>query len=238
MRVAIQEDMWEVARALPDGQGERLLWALAAHGFSGEDPEPCGEPWYYTYLAFRGRIDMSARQSAGGGRGARARWDGGAEPRKAAADTHDGSPEPTHDGSPETTHDGCGDDTHHAESESESEKESEKRNARVRGAASRFVGRLNSLCGTSFSPTSAATLRLVSGRLAEGYTADDLCAVVEAKHREWWPRADMRRYLRPETLLRASKFEGYLQEARAPAGRASPFAEYDVAPDLVVGASS
>ena len=143
------------------------------------------------------------------------------------------------------------DEPHDAENESESEKESESENesegrgnareagvardADVHDASVRFVSRLNELTGSSFSPDSAATLRLVSGRLRDGYGADDLCSVAEVKCSQWKRDQRMRGYLRPETLLRPTKFEGYLQEARAERGRASPFAAYDVEPDLVIG---
>lgn len=274
MKVSIQEDMWEVMRALPGEQGGRLAAALVEYGFTGEEPEACPDPWYFAFLAFRGRIELSARQSAGGSKGASGRWGRESEPGGAAdegptrahggdaadaggtpAADGDGCCGDTHDGCCGDTHDGCamgthgtptmgvcvsGHDTHDAESESESEKESERKDnvghgedAKVRDASARFVGRLNELAGTSFSPDSAQTLRLVSGRLRDGHTAEELCAVAEVKCRQWLRKPDMRGYLRPQTLLRASNFEGYLQEAGR--GRASPFAAYDVEPDAVIG---
>jgi uncharacterized phage protein (TIGR02220 family) len=274
MKVSIQEDMWEVMRALPGEQGGRLAAALVEYGFTGEEPEACPDPWYFAFLAFRGRIELSARQSAGGSKGASGRWgrEGGpgGEAGEASARTHgdgavgdvgepsagvDGCGSDTHDGCRADTHDGCamgthetptmgvcvsGRDTHDAESESE--KESERKDnvghgedAKVRDASARFVGRLNELAGTSFSPDSAQTLRLVSGRLRDGHTAEELCEVAEVKSGQWLRKPDMRGYLRPQTLLRASNFEGYLQEAARVRGRASPFAAYDVEPDAVIG---
>lgn len=276
MKVSIQEDMWEVMRALPGEQGGMLAAALVEYGFTGEEPEACPDPWYFAFLAFRGRIELSARQSAGGSKGASGRWGRESEPGGAADDgptrAHggdavaacetpaadgDGCCGDTHDGCCGDTHNGCamgthgtptmgvcgrGGDTHDAENESESEKESEKKNdvghgedAKVRDASARFVGRLNELAGTSFSPDSAQTLRLVSGRLREGHTAEELCEVAEVKCRQWLRKPDMRGYLRPQTLLRASNFEGYLQEAARVRGRASPFDAYDVEADVVIG---
>lgn len=266
MKVSIQEDMWEVMRALPDDQGGMLARALVEYGFTGEEPEACPDAWYFAFLAFRGRIELSARQSAGGSKGASGRWGRGPAPEAAAGEGDGGAhgegaagavgtPTTGVDGCARDTHDGCamgthgtptmgvggrGADTHDAESESESEKESEGKDnvghgedAKVRDASARFVGRLNELAGTSFSPDSAQTLRLVSGRLRDGHTAEELCAVAEVKCRQWLRKPDMRGYLRPQTLLRASNFEGYLQEAGR--GRASPFAAYDVEPDAVIG---
>lgn len=153
MKVSIQEDMYEVMSKMPDEQGDRLLRALVTYGFTGEEPEASGEPWYFVFLAFKGRIEMSASKSRGGSAGARTRWAGqGGEATQApepdpemlktpadgsaedAADTHDGSsvlPTNSHDGYeriPMTTHDGSDamlKTTHHAESESEKEKEKE-----------------------------------------------------------------------------------------------------------------
>lgn len=283
MKVSIQEDMYEVMRALPGDQGDRLARALLDYGFTGEQPERCNDPWYFAFLAFAGRIEMSAKSSAYGSQGSRKRWGGddgegdrdggGDDPTMGSDEPHDrggedpiiGSGEP-HDGVSDVPHDRGGEDPimgsgetlpwgrdepHDAENESESEKESESENeserrgnareagvardADVHDASVRFVSRLNELTGSSFSPDSAATLRLVSGRLRDGYGADDLCSVAEVKCSQWKRDQRMRGYLRPETLLRPTKFEGYLQEARAERGRASPFAAYDVEPDLVIG---
>lgn len=246
MRVAIQEDMWEVMRALPGSQGDRLARALVEYGFTGEEPEPTGDPWYFAFLAFKGRVGLSARQSQGGSAGAGRRWgreqEGDGTHDGCATDTHDGSGQDTHDGCATGTHDGCGPDTHHAESESESESESEKgivgHGARQEAldASARFVARLNGLAGTSFSPASSQTLRLVSGRLADGYTADDLCRVAEAKCAQWLRDPRMRGYLRPKTLLAAGNFEGYLQEARASRSRSPDLSAYD-AGAVVAGAA-
>lgn len=254
MRVAIQEDMWEVMRALPGSQGDRLARALVEYGFTGEEPAPSPDPWYFAFLAFKGRVGLSARQSAGGSAGADRRWareqegdgahDGGAPDTHDGSlpDTHDGCAAGTHDGSARDTHDVCAADTHHAESESESESESEKgvvgRGARQEAldASARFVARLNELAGTSFSPASAQTLRLVSGRISDGYTADDLCRVAEAKCAQWLRDPRMRGYLRPKTLLAAGNFEGYLQEARAARSRSPDLSAYD-AGAVVAGAA-
>ena len=260
MRVAIQEDMWEVMRALPGSQGDRLARALVEYGFTGEEPAPSPDAWYFAFLAFKGRVGLSARQSAGGSAGADRRWardqevDGahdGCAPDThdgsvtdthdgSARHTHDGCAAGTHDGSARDTHDGCATDTHHAESESESESEKGVvgRGARQEAldASARFVARLNELAGTSFSPASAQTLRLVSGRISDGYTADDLCRVAEAKCAQWLRDPRMRGYLRPKTLLAAGNFEGYLQEARSARSRSPDLSAYD-AGAVVAGAA-
>ena len=85
----------------------------------------------------------------------------------------------------------------------------------MREAARSAVARLNAATGASFRPDSAKTLSLVSARMAEGYTAADLAAVVDRKA-EGWLGTEMSRFLRPETLF-GPKFEGYLNER--PRGR-------------------
>ena len=48
--------------------------------------------------------------------------------------------------------------------------------------------------------------------LKAGYTVEDVKLVIEYQAKEWMG-TDMQKYLRPETLFRESKFEGYLNNA-------------------------
>lgn len=75
------------------------------------------------------------------------------------------------------------------------------------------VAYLNDLTGKSFKPKADATRKVIDARLKEGFTVDDCKRVIDAKVVDWGKDAKMRKFLRPETLFRASKFEGYLQEA-------------------------
>ena len=75
------------------------------------------------------------------------------------------------------------------------------------------VAYLNDLTGKSFKPKADATRKAIGARLNEGYTVDDCRRVIDAKVTDWGRDPKMKKYLRPETLFRASKFEGYLQEA-------------------------
>lgn len=93
----------------------------------------------------------------------------------------------------------------------------------------RVIARLNELTQSSYKPEAKDTRRLIHARMAEGYTEDDLMAVVEHKARQWLGDDEMARFLRPETLFRASKFEGYLQDARrcdSKKGEVTSFDEY------------
>lgn len=76
-----------------------------------------------------------------------------------------------------------------------------------------IIALLNEVTGRSFRP-SDSSLRPIRARLREGFTMDDFSAVIRLKNTQWANRADMKAYLRPETLF-GNKFEGYLQEAKA-----------------------
>jgi uncharacterized phage protein (TIGR02220 family) len=67
---------------------------------------------------------------------------------------------------------------------------------------------LNQLAGKSYRPVKA-NLDLITARLKEGFSVDDLCAVVQRKTEEWQGKPDMDAYLRPETLFGARKFAQY-----------------------------
>lgn len=72
---------------------------------------------------------------------------------------------------------------------------------------------LNDLSGSRFRETTKATQRLIQAREKEGYTLDDIEAVIRHQCNLWGQDAKMQKYLRPETLF-GSKFEGYLSDAR------------------------
>lgn len=248
MKISIQEDMYEVMEQLPEDQGNRLLRALVEFGFSGVEPERSEEAWYYLFLAFRGRIQLSAKRSADGTSAINRRWgnetndrcDEGTNDRSCESTNHR-CDEHTNDRSDGCTNDRCEEGTNDTENENESEieteneeeKEREEWRAQVRDATALFVSHLNSSCGTAFRASSSATQRLVSGRLKEGYTAEDLCKVADGMAALWLHDPKMSQYLRPETLLRPSKFEGYLQRARSRAPSRS-FSEFALPADEVI----
>lgn len=88
------------------------------------------------------------------------------------------------------------------------------------------VDHLNSVTGSSFRANSAQTKRRITARLKEGFTVEDMKAVVDTKSRAWMGDAKMRGYLRPDTLF-GSKFEGYLQEARKEVARDADYQPFD-----------
>ena len=82
--------------------------------------------------------------------------------------------------------------------------------------------RLNASSGKSFRPESASTQKYIMARLKEGFTEEDLLAVVEDRVRRWKDDPKMDQYLRPSTLFNPEKFEAYLQEARRGQGHHKP----------------
>lgn len=74
---------------------------------------------------------------------------------------------------------------------------------------------LNEKAQAKYKPNVQATRRLINGRLGEGYTLEDFKKVIDFCCSEWLKDPIMRPYLRPSTIFRASKFEGYLYQAEA-----------------------
>ena len=72
----------------------------------------------------------------------------------------------------------------------------------------RVIGKLNELTGTKYRPSAEGTRRLIGARLRDGYLEPDLIRVVEQQVDEWLG-TKWEKYLRPETLFNASKFESY-----------------------------
>lgn len=82
-----------------------------------------------------------------------------------------------------------------------------------------IVDYLNQKAGTSYRSTSKDTRKHIQARVNEGYTVEDLKAVIDKKIQEWGgePKPgekDMRPYIRPSTLF-GTKFENYLQAPSA-----------------------
>lgn len=77
---------------------------------------------------------------------------------------------------------------------------------------------LNSMTGSKYKASTKSHASNISGRLNDGYSVDDLMAVVRFKVGEWLHDPKMAQYLRPETLFQAGKFNGYLTAAKATQG--------------------
>ena len=76
--------------------------------------------------------------------------------------------------------------------------------------ASTAIDRLNHLTGSSYQPTSKATVKLAKALAKAKHTPDQVLRVINAKHAEWWG-TDYQIRVCPATLLAASNFEKYIE---------------------------
>lgn len=134
MSVNVQDDFWDAAQYMPEDQAQAFVYALVRFGMTGEEPEPF-EPWYPTFVACKGRVELSVAKQRKARGMAEARWQGrdGGKDEDAAPDQASCTGDAKHDarGDASMMHDGgqascTGDGEHRPEKESESEKESEK----------------------------------------------------------------------------------------------------------------
>lgn len=77
-----------------------------------------------------------------------------------------------------------------------------------------LVEYLNNKANRSFSAKTKATRQHLSARLDEGYTPEQIKAVIDDRVQRWANDPHMAEYLRPNTLF-AGKFESYLQAAQS-----------------------
>ena len=95
------------------------------------------------------------------------------------------------------------------------ENEKKKDIVGLRAATAReAIDILNETAGTGFKHTKT-NIGHVSARLAEGFTLDNVRAVVASRVALWGDDPSMRQYLRPQTVF-GSKFDAYLQAASMP----------------------
>jgi uncharacterized phage protein (TIGR02220 family) len=98
----------------------------------------------------------------------------------------------------------------------------ERGGVRSRARALALVGikRLNAKVGSNRSATSKVTLASFEAIAREGYTVEQVIAVVDAKVAEWGGDEEMQKNLRPSTLFRPSNFRRYADDIDgAPQGK-------------------
>lgn len=87
-------------------------------------------------------------------------------------------------------------------------------NMKLRAEAIHVLLKLNETAGTSFAMTgrkAETNIRLVTARFSEGYTKQELFSLIAHKVKEW-KGTKMERYIRPSTLFKKSKIDGYINE--------------------------
>lgn len=75
--------------------------------------------------------------------------------------------------------------------------------------AAQIIAEFNAITGRAYR-CAGSTRKLITARIAEGFTPADLVAVVRKKFAEWGRDDKMSQYLRPETLFNATKFSSYV----------------------------
>lgn len=89
---------------------------------------------------------------------------------------------------------------------------------------------LNIKTKSNFRKTTKAYRKAIKARLNEGYSLNDLKAVIDSRMDKWGNDAEMREYLRPQTLFAPSHFDAYLNEANKPRPSnksKNPFHQYE-----------
>jgi uncharacterized phage protein (TIGR02220 family) len=232
MAVTIQDDMFEAAGYLPAEQRTEFLAALLTYGQYGDEPSK-DEPWYGMFVMAKFRLDKSrdmhdARAEAGRRSGERR--------RKASAHAAKNGAEVCSEQNANTVQVCSKQNANtvaapvpNVEEEEEEEEEEENPQTPLQGARAEDSGRmdevrevidhLNAVTGKRYT-ASKGNARYVRARLNDGHTVAELNRAVDNMAAEWLHDPRMQRFLRPDTLFRPEKFEGYLN-AR-PAGRASP----------------
>ena len=79
--------------------------------------------------------------------------------------------------------------------------------------ATNVIDYLNAKTGSSYRATTEANVKPIRARLNDGFSVEDCKKVIDTKAGQWL-NTEQAKYLRPETLFRPSKFEGYLNECR------------------------
>ena len=75
-----------------------------------------------------------------------------------------------------------------------------------------IISYLNEKTNKHFMPKNKQTVKFINGRLSEGYSKEDLKAVIDNRVEKWLNDEKMNEYLRPSTLFRPSKFEAYYND--------------------------
>ena len=80
-------------------------------------------------------------------------------------------------------------------------------------AITAVIERINEITGQKLQISAKVHRENISARLNEGFSLDDLMAIVEVKSAEWMG-TKQQVYLVPKTLFRPSNFDRYLAESR------------------------
>ena len=85
---------------------------------------------------------------------------------------------------------------------------------------------LNEKTGASFRTDSKQSVALITDKITEGYSTEQMKAVIDSKATEWIGTA-LEKYLRPQTLF-GDKFEGYLNGPKKKTRKTDNAHVYDI----------
>lgn len=76
-----------------------------------------------------------------------------------------------------------------------------------------FIDYLNKKCNTKYRHNNTRTVSYIKARVEEGYVEEDFYKVIDTKYDDWYG-TEMAKHLNPETLLRPSNFEKYVNQIK------------------------
>nr|WP_302597949.1 phage replisome organizer N-terminal domain-containing protein [uncultured Cellulosilyticum sp.] len=97
--------------------------------------------------------------------------------------------------------------------EEDKEIRNKKENKNKKKEIEEIILYLNNRCKTFFKTSTKSTVSLISARLEEGFSLEQLKAIIDVKAKEWLNTPGFAKYLRPSTLFTSKHCEEYLNQA-------------------------
>jgi uncharacterized phage protein (TIGR02220 family) len=107
----------------------------------------------------------------------------------------------------------------------DNKKEKYALNKEHKDIAIQIIEYLNAQAETTFSTKIGSNIELISARLKEGYTLEDLKLVIDKKVKDW-KGSDWAKFLRPNTLFAKTKIENYLNSNNNDKQSTSKFSKF------------
>ena len=118
----------------------------------------------------------------------------------------------------------------HMENENENENINRTGDGNYKEECKKIIDFLNSYASRKFGHTES-NYKFIRARLSENYSVDDIKKVIKVKTDQWRDDDKQSKYIRPETLFNATKFQGYFNEAPSKEDRGDSKPEYEDDPE-------
>lgn len=195
---------FETFSKLPREERLDLFEAVCNYALNDEDPGEMSGIGDAIFTLLKPQLDANTRKYENGLRGGRPK------PKRNLDETKT-KPKHNLDETKPKPNDNVNDNVNENENENENGSGYEPDDsARSAALSSSLCSYLNQKTGGSHQPTSDMQVR-IAVLLSQGYTEEDMRAVIDKKTEEWLDVPKMRQYLRPSTLF-GKKFEQYLAE--------------------------